>query len=84
MTKFVDVGINRRYLVEDALNTEVFGIAQSLYHSIKPSIIVSLLQITDTRKIQQDTSGCVSSFPYFFVRSNHRGSKTFLTFPSFL
>ena len=30
MTKFVDTGKNRRYLVEDALNTEVFEIAQSL------------------------------------------------------
>ena len=30
MTKFVDAGKNRRYLVVDTLNTEVFGIAQSL------------------------------------------------------
>ena len=30
MTKFVDAGKNRRYLVEDALNAEVFGIAQFL------------------------------------------------------
>ena len=29
ITKFVDAGKNRRYLVEDALNTEVFEIAQS-------------------------------------------------------
>ena len=28
MTKFVDTGKNRRYLVEDTLNTELFGIAQ--------------------------------------------------------
>ena len=59
MTKFVDAGKNRRYLVEDVLNTEVFGIAQSLasdqfslYHGTKSSIIASLIQTTDTRKIQ--------------------------------
>ena len=58
MTKFVDAGKNR-YLVEDVLNTEVFGIAQSLasdqfspYHGTKSSIIASLIQTTDTRKIQ--------------------------------
>ena len=64
MTKFVDTGKNRRYLVEDALNTEVFGIAQSLAsdqfslcHGTKSSIIASLIQTTDTRKIQPDESG---------------------------
>ena len=66
MTKFVDAGKNRRYLVEDALNAEVFGIAQSLasgqfspYHGTKSSIIASLIQKTDTRKIQPDASVCV-------------------------
>ena len=66
MTKFAAAGKNRRYLVEDALNTEVFGIAQSLasdqfslYHGTKSSIIASLIQTTDTRKIQPDASGCV-------------------------
>ena len=29
ITKFIHAGKNRRYLVEDALDTEVFGIAQS-------------------------------------------------------
>ena len=64
MTKFVDAGKNRRYLAEDALNIEVFGTAQSLlsdqfslYHSTKSSIIASLIQTTDTRKIQPDESG---------------------------
>ena len=66
MTKFVDSGKNKRYLVEDTLNTEVFGIAQplainqfSLYHGTKSSIIASLIETTDTRKIQPDASGCM-------------------------
>ena len=57
MTKFVDVGKNRRYLVQDPLNTEVFGIAQSLAsdqfslnHGTKSSIIASLIRTTDTKK----------------------------------
>ena len=44
MTKFVDASKNRRYLVEDALNVEILGIAQSLtsdqfslYHGTKSS-----------------------------------------------
>ena len=66
ITKFVDAGKNRGYLVEDALNTEVFGIAQScasdefsLYHGTKSSIIASLILTTVTRKIQPDRDGCV-------------------------
>ena len=51
MTKFVDGGKNRRYLVEDALNTWVFG--------KNFSIIASLIQTTDTRKIQLGTSGMI-------------------------
>ena len=51
MTKFVDGGKNRRYLVEDALNTWVFG---KIF-----SIIASLIQTTDTRKIQLGTSGMI-------------------------
>ena len=50
MTKFIDAGKNRRYLVEDALKTDVFGIAQSLasdqfylYHGRKSSIIAGLI-----------------------------------------
>ena len=49
MTKFVDAGKNRRYLAEDALNTEIFGIAQSLasdqfslYHGTKSSLCQKL------------------------------------------
>ena len=58
MTKFVDAGKNRRYLVEDALKMDALGIAQSLasdqfslYHGAKSSMIASLIQTTDTRKI---------------------------------
>ena len=61
MTKFVDAGKNRRYL-----NTGVLEIQQSLasdqfflYHGTKFSIIASLIQTTDTRKNQSDTSGCM-------------------------
>ena len=56
MTKFADAGKNRRYLVKVTLNTEVFGIAQPLgviYTMIaKSSIITSLIQTTENRKIQ--------------------------------
>ena len=61
MTKLVDAVKNRRYL-----NTEVLEIQQSLasdqfflYHGTKFSIIASLIQTTDTRKNQSDTSGCM-------------------------
>ena len=47
MAKFVEAGKNRRHLVEDVLNTEVFGVAQSLakdqfslYHGTKSSVII--------------------------------------------
>ena len=54
MTKFVNAGKIRRYLVGDTLNTEVFGIAQLLasdqfspHHGTKSSIIASLIHTTD-------------------------------------
>ena len=57
MTKFADAGKNRKHLVEDAWNTEVFGIAKSLAsdqfclcHGTKSSIIASLIQTTDKVK----------------------------------
>ena len=90
MTKFAAAGKNRRYLVEDALNTEVFGIAQSLasdqfslYHGTKSFIIASLIQATDSKKFNEIQVVACSSFPCFFGRSNHRGCKPLLTFPSF-
>ena len=58
MTRFVDAVKNKRYPEEDTLDTEVFGIAQSLasnqfflYHGTKSSIIASLIQTIDPRKI---------------------------------
>ena len=66
MAKFLHFGKNRRYLVEDALKTEVFGIAQSLAsdqsslcHGTKCSITAILIQTTVTRKIQPVASGCM-------------------------
>ena len=57
MKKFVNSGKNRTYLVEDALKTKIFGIAQSLasgqfslYLGTKFSIIASLIQATDKEK----------------------------------
>ena len=88
MIKFVDADKNGRYLVEDALNTEVFGIAQllasdqfSLYHGTKSSIIASLIQTTDTRKIQPDTSGCVIKLSMLLWKKQPSWVQT-LTFPS--
>ena len=89
MTKLA--GKNRRYLVEDALNTEVFGIARtlasdqsSLYHGTKSSIIVSLIQTTDTRKIQSDTSGCMIEGSMFLWKKQPSWVETFADFSKFL
>ena len=64
MTKLGDTSKNRRYLVEEVLNSEVFGIAQSLAsnqfslsHGTKSSTMASLIQTSDTRKIKRDKSG---------------------------
>ena len=87
MTKFAAAGKNRRYLVEDALNTEVFGIAQSLasdqfslYHGTKSSIIASLIQTTDTRKIQPDASGCMIELSMFLRKKQPSSVETFADF----
>ena len=87
MTKFEDAGKNRRYLVEDALNTEVFGTAQSLasdqfslYHGTKSSIIASLIQTTGTRKIQPDASDCVIELSMFLQKKQPSWVQTFADF----
>ena len=87
MTKFAAAGKNRRYLVEDALNTEVFGIAQSLasdqfslYHGTKSSIIASLIQRTDTRKSQPDASGCMIELSMFLRKKQPSWVQTFADF----
>ena len=72
MTKFVDAGKNKRYLFEDALNTRVLEIHQSLandqfslYHGTKFWIIASFIQTANTRKIQSNTSGCMIELSMF-------------------
>ena len=91
MTKFTAAGKNRRYLVEDALNTKVFGIAQSLasdqfslYHDTKSSIIASLIQTSDTRKIQPDASGCVIDLSILLRKKQPSWVQTFADFSKFL
>ena len=91
MTKFVDAGKNRRYLVEDALNTDVFGIVQSLAsvqfsvcHGTKSSIIASLIQTTDVRKIQPDASGCVIELSMLLRRKQPSWVQIFADFSKFL
>ena len=91
MTKFVDAGKNRRYLFEDALNTEVFEIAQSLtsdqfslYHGTKSLIIASLIETTDTRKIQSDISGCVIKLSVRLWKKQPSWVQTFADFSKFL
>ena len=91
MTKFEDAGKNRRYLVEDALNTEVFGITQSLAsdqfslcHGTKSSMIASLIQPTDTRKIQPDASGCMIELSMLLQRKQPSRVQTFADFSKFL
>ena len=91
MTKFVDADKNRRYLVEDALNTDVFGIVQSLAsvqfslcHGTKSSIIASLIQTTDVRKIQPDASGCVIEPSMLLRRKQPSWVQIFADFSKFL
>ena len=91
MTKFAAAGKSRRYLVEDALNTKVFGIAQSLasdqfslYHDTKSSIIASLIQTTDTRKIQPDASSCVIDLSMLLRKKQPSWVQTFADFSKFL
>ena len=91
MTKFVDAGKNRRHLVEDALNTEVFVIAQSLasdqfslYHGTKSSTIASLIQTTDTRKVQPEASSCVIDLSMLLQRKQPSWVQTFADFSKFL
>ena len=91
MTKFIDAGKNRRYLVEDVLNTEVFGIAQSLasdqlslYHGTKSSIIASLIQTTHTRKIQTNIHGCVIELFMLLRKKQPPWVQTFADFSKFL
>ena len=91
ITKFVDAGKNRRHLVEGALNTEVFGIAQSLasnqvslYPGTKSSIIASLIQATDSRKIKPDTSGCVIELSMLFWKKQPSFVQTFGDFSKLL
>ena len=91
VTKFVDTGKNRSYLVEDALNTEVFGIAQPLasdqfylHYGTKSSIIAILIQTTDTRKIQSDKKGCVIELFLLLRKKQPSWLQTFADFSKFL
>ena len=91
MAEFVDAGKNGRYLVEDALNIEVFAIAQSLasdqfsvYHGAKSSIIASLIQTTDTRKIQLHRSGCMIELSMLLQKEQPSWVQTIAEFFKFL
>ena len=91
MTKFADAGKNRKHLVEDAWNTEVFGIAKSLasdqfclYHGTKSSIIASLIQTTDMGKIKLDTSGCVIKLSMVLWKKQPLCVQNFADFSKFL
>ena len=73
MTKLVEAGKSWRYLVEDILNIEWFGIAQSmandqfsLYHGTKSSVVEGLLHTNDSQEIQSETSGCVIELSMLF------------------
>ena len=76
--------------MEDALNMKVFEIAQSLesdqlplYHGTKSSIIASLIQTTDTRKIQPDTSGCMIELSILFQKKQPSWVQTYADFLKF-
>ena len=91
MTKFIDADKNRRYLVEDALNTEVFRIVKSLakdqfslYHGANSSITVSLIQTPDTRKIQPNTCGCMIELSMLLQKKQLSWVQTFADFSKFL
>ena len=78
------------YLVENALNTEDFGTAQSLasgqfclYHGTISSL-TALTQTRDTRKIQLDASGCVIKLSMLLQKKQPVWGQTFADFSKFL
>ena len=77
--------------MEDTLNTEFFGIGQSLasnqfslYHATKSPIIASLIQTSDTRKIQPDTSGYMIELSMLLRKKQPSWVQTFADFFKFL
>ena len=79
------------YLVKDTLKIDVFGIAQSLasdqfslYHDTKSFIIASLIQATDSIKIQRDTSGCVFELSMLLRKKQPSWVLPFANFSKFL
>ena len=91
MTKLGDTGKNRRYLVEEVLNTEVFGIAQSLasdqfslYHGTKSSTMASLIQTSDTGKIKRDQSGWMIDISMLLRKKQPSQVQSFADFSKFL
>ena len=55
-----------------------------LYHGTKASIIASLIQTTDTRKIQPDASGCVIELSMLLRKKQPSRVQTFADFSKFL
>ena len=91
MAKFLHFVKSRRYLVEDALKTEVFGTAQSLAsdqfslcHGTKFPITAILIQTTVTRKIQPVASSCVIKLSALLHKKQPSWVKTFGDFSKVL
>ena len=76
--------------MEDALNREDFGTAQSLasgqfclYHGTISSL-TALTQTRDTKKIQLDASGCVIKLSMLLQKKQPVWGQTFADFSKFL
>ena len=84
MAKFIDAAKQRRSLVENILNYEVFGIAQSLaqdqytlYHGTKSSIL-SILQSTATKEcLKKNNGGFIIELSMLFRKTQPSWVKTF-------
>ena len=90
MAKFVDAAKQRQDKVNEVLNTEIFGIAQSLakdqfnlYHGTK-SCIMSIVDVIDTQPTPTNDSGCVIELSMLLRKKLPTSVQTFADYARFL
>ena len=92
MAKFIEAGKNRRHLIENVLNTEVFGICQSLaqdqyslYHGTKSNVISCLVHTYEEVHVPSDAmSGCVIELSMLLRKNLPAWVHTFADYSKFL
>ena len=90
MAKLVDAAKKRKELVEDALNTEVFGISQSLskdqftFHHGTKSTITDILEKSNSCKLSHEASACVVELSMLLRKTMPSWVQTFGDFSYFL